>query len=55
PANHQRSRPPSTTPKYYHQQKSFANANLNFTNDDNYFERNTLSPSFHSDYQAVYL
>ncbi|CAM4917460.1 unnamed protein product [Rotaria socialis] len=55
PANHQRSRPPSTTLKYYHQQKSFANENLNFTNDDDYFERNTLSPSLHSDYQAVYL
>jgi len=51
--NH-RSRALSTTSKHHQQQQIISDEDLNLT-DEEYFQQNTLSPSFQSDHQAVFL
>jgi hypothetical protein len=51
--NH-RSRQSSSTSKHHQRHQIILDEDLN-TTDDEYFERNTLSPSFQRDHQAVYL
>ncbi|CAF4609599.1 unnamed protein product [Rotaria sp. Silwood1] len=56
PTKNYRSRASSITLKHNQRQKTILDENLNATDDDDeYFERDKLSPSFQYDHQAVFL
>jgi len=51
--NH-RSRVPSATSKYPQRQQTISDEDTNITEEE-YYQQNTLSPSFQRDHQAIYL